>query len=73
MKKIINSFTRLMLTIMFFYHINQLIGLFFGSIIPNPDEMRGAVFVYLFIFIVEIILANLCTFVVFRVAQNEKR
>lgn len=73
MKKIIISFTRLILTILFIYHINQLISLFFGSIIPNPDEMKGAVFIYLFIFIAEIILANLCTYAVFRIAQSEKK
>ncbi|MBM6613855.1 hypothetical protein JTF06_02965 [Desemzia sp. RIT804] len=73
MKKIINSVTRLILTIMFVYHINQLISFYFGSIIPNPEEMKGAILIYFVIFILEIVLANLCTYFVFRVAKSEAK
>ena len=73
MKKIINSVTRLILTIMFIYHINQLVSFYFGSMIPATEEMKGAILIYFVIFIVEIVLANLCTYFVFRVAKSEVR
>ncbi|MFL2105920.1 hypothetical protein [Desemzia sp. FAM 23991] len=71
MKKIINSVTRFILTIMFFYHINQVVSFYFDSMIPTPEEMRGAILIYFVIFIVEIVLANLFTYFVFRVAKSE--
>lgn len=73
MKKIIHSVTRLTVTLMFIYHINQLISFFFGSVIPSTEEMKSAIIIYLLIFILEIVLANLCTYFVFRVARAEVR
>lgn len=73
MKKIIHSVTRLTVTLMFIYHINQLISFFFGSVIPSTEEMKSAIIIYLLIFILEIVLANLCTYFVFRVAKTEVR
>ena len=65
------SITKFILTIIFIYVTNTLISLLFGNIIPNPDEMKGAIFIYLFIFIGEIILASLCTHFVFKIAKKE--
>lgn len=72
MKTVIISITKIILMIIFLYIINNLVGFFFGNLIPNPDEMRGAVFIYLFIFICEIILAYLSTYMVFKIAKMEK-
>ena len=44
----------------------------FGNLIPNPAEMRGAIFVYFFIFLGELIAAYLGVYVVFKVAKMEK-
>lgn len=71
MKNIIPSITKFILTIMFFYHINQIIIFFVDSVIPTPEEMKGAILIYLLIFIVEIALANFCTYLVFRVAKKD--
>ncbi|SFQ20265.1 hypothetical protein SAMN04488506_0940 [Desemzia incerta] len=71
MKNFIPYITKFILTIMFFYHINQVISCFFGSVIPAPEEMKGAILIYFLIFIVEIVLANLCTYLVFRVAKKK--
>ncbi len=72
MKTVIISITKFILIIIFLYIINNLVGFLFGSLIPNPAEMRGAVFIYLFIFICEIILAYLSTYMVFKIAKMEK-
>ncbi|MDN5372672.1 MAG: hypothetical protein PWR19_1718 [Carnobacterium sp.] len=72
MKTVIISITKIILMIIFLYIINNLVGFFFGNLIPNPDEMRGAVFIYLFIFICEMILAYLSTYMVFKIAKMEK-
>lgn len=71
MTNFITSVTKFILTLMLFYHINQVIGYFFGSVIPSPEEMKAVILIYLVIFIVEIVLANLCTYLVFRVAKKE--
>lgn len=73
MKKIIHSVTRLILTMMFFYHINQIISFYFDSMIPSPEEMKSAILIYFVIFIVEVVLANLCTYFVFQVAKSETK
>ena len=72
MKTVIISITKIILMIIFLYIINNLVGFFFGNLIPNPDEMRGAVFIYLFIFICEMILAYLSSYMVFKIAKMEK-
>ena len=72
MKTVIISIIKIILMIIFLYIINNLVGFFFGNLIPNPDEMRGAVFIYLFIFICEMILAYLSTYMVFKIAKMEK-
>lgn len=71
MKTLIISITKFILMIIFLYIINNLVSFFFGNLIPNPDEMRGAVFVYFFIFLSEIVLAYLSTYMVFKIAKME--
>ena len=72
MKTVIISIIKIILMIIFLYIINNLVGFFFGNLIPHPDEMRGAVFIYLFIFICEMILAYLSSYMVFKIAKMEK-
>ena len=72
MSNAIVSITKFILTIIFLYVTNALISVLFGNIIPNPDEMKGAIFIYLFIFIGEIILASLATHPVFKIAKKER-
>jgi len=72
MKTLIISITKFILMIIFLYIINNLVSFFFGNLILNPDEMRGAVFVYFFIFLGEIVLAYLSTYMVFKIAKMEK-
>ena len=72
MKTVIISLVKFILMIVFLYIINNLVSFFFGSLIPNPDEMKGAVFVYFFVFIGEIILAYLSIYIVFKVAKMEE-
>lgn len=65
------SIIKFILTIIFIYIINVIVTSLFGNLIPHPDEMNGAIFIYLFIFIGEIILASLCTHFVFKIAKKE--
>ena len=65
------SIIKFILTIIFIYIINEIVTSLFGNLIPHPDEMKGAVFIYLFIFIGEVILASLSTHLVFKIAKKE--
>lgn len=51
MKTVIISITKIILMIIFLYIINNLVGFFFGNLIPHPDEMRGAVFICLYSYV----------------------
>ena len=45
MKSVAISVTKCTLMIVFLYVINTIVSFLFGNLIPNPDEMRGAIFV----------------------------
>ncbi|WP_407371669.1 hypothetical protein [Carnobacterium sp.] len=72
MKSVVISVTKCSLMIVFLYVINTIVSFLFGNLIPNPDEMRGAIFIYFFIFLGELIAAYLGIYIVFKVAKMEK-
>lgn len=43
MKSVAISVTKCTLMIVFLYVINTIVSFLFGNLIPNPDEMRGAI------------------------------
>lgn len=67
MKSILKSF----LTIVFWYLINEIVSFFFGHLIPYPtEENTGVILLYPLIFILEIILAYILTYFIFKVASK---
>lgn len=67
------TIVKTLLTIIFWYFINEIFILFFGNLVPLPtEENTGVILLYPLIFILEIILAYILANFVFKVANKEK-
>lgn len=68
------TIVKTLLTIIFWYFINEIFILFFGNLVPLPtEENTGVILLYPLIFILEIILAYILANFVFNVANKEKK
>ncbi|WHZ33243.1 hypothetical protein QNK01_11740 (plasmid) [Desemzia incerta] len=68
------TIVKTLLTIIFWYFINEIFILFFGNLVPLPtEENTGVILLYPLIFILEIILAYILANFVFKVANKEKK
>ncbi|SFH90028.1 hypothetical protein [Pisciglobus halotolerans] len=73
MKTLTRILSKIVLTFIFWYVINRLFLFFFGTFIPGPEEMKGVIFLYALIFVVEVGLAYLCTSLVFRSDKTKRK
>lgn len=68
------TIVKTLLTIIFWYFINEIFVIFFGNLVPLPtEENTGVILLYPLIFILEIILAYILANFVFKVANKEKK
>lgn len=72
MRKIVSSLVKVSLILTFWFVINEAVSLLFGNMLPLPTpEDSSIIFLYLLIFVLEVMLSYILTSLLFRFAKDK--